>query len=285
MQKITDGFNSLISQMTKETAPQETYSFLCKAENFWTDVCAEYRKKVLEADMAENVNFLDDVNTNRLFSYGQCGDSAFWKIRDDVLLIGGKGDMWNFDILDHGMPNPWTASKSCGFSSAVIMPGITSIGSAAFADALIDNIVIPSSVKTVGKYAFFNAKIKTLQLPETLQTVESEIIAADPCRIETLAVSVDIPGLMPTAFYFRSGSPKKLILTGNLPDDLSALIESELFDCIDCEICYPKAWDSNEISFYERLEKAFRNRRDDMDDQLYIDKQLKNIKNNLNPVL
>lgn len=283
MQKATDLFDSLKSQMSKEASSQELYDFLCKANDFWQQACEQYHKRVLEADIAENVNFLNDVNTQRLFSYGQCGDSVFWKIREGVLLVGGKGNMWDFSIGNDGVHNPWM--KSCGFDSIVILPGITSIGVGAFADVSVDTIIIPSSVKIIRKYAFYNAQIKTLQLPETLHIVESEIIAADPCAVEILAVSTDIPQLMPMAFYCRAGCPKKIVLTGSLPDDLSALIESMLFDCGDCEICYPKAWDTEGISFYEKLEKAFRNRRDDMNEQTYIEEQLKNIKSNLNPII
>jgi hypothetical protein len=47
-------------------------------------------------------------------------------------------------------------------------------------------------------------------------------------------------------------------LTGSLPEDFTQLIESRLFDGVGhYEIYYPKDWDAENISFYEKLLQKF----------------------------
>ena len=201
--------------------------------------------------------FFSDVDKSNTDSYGQCGDNVYWKVTGDVLYIGGSGDMWDYNMLDdeeyHGYPD------YAYFNDVVILEGVTSIGRAAFKEMLIVNISIPKSVKRIREFAFFNNSIHgALEIPDTVETVEEAILAGDPCRIDKLVVPVNIPNIACEAFYNRNQAPKEIVLTGSRPNDLSALVDSDLFGWVAKSIKYPKEWDTPEASFGDMLEARIR---------------------------
>ena len=80
---------------------------------------------------------------------GMCGDSLTWILDPEGhLIIRGTGEMW---------PEPIWLDWSNDIEIITIHPGMTSIGSNAFADCTnLDKIIIPSSVSCIGENAFSN---------------------------------------------------------------------------------------------------------------------------------
>lgn len=205
-----------------------------------------------------NTSLFSDIGSADESGFGKCGDNVYWKTVGDTLYIGGNGDMWDFD------PFSETQSTICSynmedFSKVVILDGVTSIGEYAFSERAFRDITISKTVKTVKSCAFFNCAIHgTLELTDSLHTVKEWSIASDPCRIGRLCVSVNIPVLEPSAFYTRLGAPKEIVLTGDLPDDITYLVKTELFEFPQhTRISYPARWDEKE-SFYERIVRLLR---------------------------
>lgn len=212
------------------------------------------RRKTLLKEYKDRIPFFKDADTSCGFAFGKCGDEVFWKIVEGVLYISGKGPMWDFGA-DSGANAPWHGME---FSAIVIHGEVSSIGAFAFENAEISDVMIPACVKTVGTCAFWNAKIQTLLLPRTLERLEEGIVCGDGCNVDTLTVSASIPNFSPYSLFNRNSSvAKTVVLTDELPKDLSALAESGLFLNIEeCKICYPAHWDG-EISLFQRLANCF----------------------------
>lgn len=99
---------------------------------------------------------------------------------------------------------------------------------------------------------------KTLLLPRTLERLEKGIVCGDGCNVDTLTVSASIQNFSPYSLFNRNADvAKTVVLTDELPEDLSALAESRLFlNTEECKICYPAHWDG-EISLFQRLANCF----------------------------
>lgn len=200
--------------------------------------------------------FFSNVDTRNPLLYGQCGENVYWKIIDNVLYIGGDGDMWDFNPhdIENDDPDkfspPWALSV---YGSVVILNGVTSIGKYAFYSEGFDSIVIPASVRIIREGAFAYSHPRCLEIPPTVKTVEPYIIADDPCNIGKLIVSANIPNIAPEAFYTRFRGPDEIVLTGELPEDLSDLVKSAIFVWLEKKVSYPKSWDSDTVSFFDKL--------------------------------
>lgn len=254
---------------------------LCKSLH----VEAESMLQDRSLELADSSPFFREDYSPKAKAYGQCGDQVFWKIVDDVLYIGGTGDMWDFNTayyMKDAIHAPW--AEWCGhFRTVVIHNGVTSIGATAFSDMSFHDILIPSSVTVIKEAAFGDTFISKLVLPNTLHTVEPYIISADPCRVSSLTVAVDIPNIMPDAFYTRYLAPDEIILTGKLPEDLSALVASGLFAFFCPKLAYPKEWDTEEETFFDRLCKALSCCGQEEERKHYKDAYFEKLKRTLNP--
>ena len=231
---------------------------------FLSQISGEFHKyaegilKEKESALANSVRFLRDVSDRQTRGFGQCGENLFWKIEGGVLRIGGEGAMWDFGTgtqEDRFPIAPWR-KKSNYFRHVAICEGVTSIGICAFEGMELNDIRIPAGLEVIKERAFSNTSIKHLVLPNTINTLEPNIIVSQPCRVDSLTVAVSIPNIQPEAFRNLSYGPWEITLTGELPEDLSALVESNLFHFLGHWIYYPKAWDLTEESFYEKLCKA-----------------------------
>ncbi len=212
---------------------------------------AQYMVRRWRMEHLKDIPFLADADWHYPQTFGQCGDQLYWKITDYILHIGGTGDMWDFES-SFGMvvSAPW---RSEDFDRVVIHDGVTSIGAWAFEDANLKTIEIPASMKEIRTAAFLNAEIDVLNLPGTLEFIGPDIIAADPCRVSELVLSCDIPYIAPEAFYIRYGNLDKITLTGNMPENLTALVESHLFRFVPGKVLYPRVWDTPQQSFPDLL--------------------------------
>ena len=90
---------------------------------------------------------------NKLENQGQCGNSLFYEIKSDYLLINGTGNMHDY-YNKYSLP-PWNEEKLL-IHTITISEGATSIGSYSFAKCTsIKSLDIPSSVIDINLYAFY----------------------------------------------------------------------------------------------------------------------------------
>ena len=256
MEKIWELFGKL-EELLKEEMDARTY---LKFYN-WADYLAYsakqlHREKQLE--LKSEIDFFHNADMSNQFSFGWCGDDVYWKIIERVLYIGGSGPMWDFDYYAKEGENtevnaPWATMD---YDTVVILDGVTSIGSEAFRDAHISDVVIPYTVKIIKECAFWDARVENLILPQSIERLEEFILAGYGNMVEKLTVSVNIPDIQPMAFFNRGCRLAHTIyLCGTLPSDLTDLMESLLFDEGTCDkIFYPAEWDKDG-SFCERLSR------------------------------
>ncbi len=256
-----DNYWTQLRQLESESSfdYKKWFNFYCSVEDLHTSVT--YALKQVQLDLWCSNSFFDDADRNNPLSYGQCGENVYWKIIGNVLYIGGEGDMWDFnpDSLENDNPEkftpPWSFSA---YGPVIIQNGVTSIGKYAFYNGPIDSIMIPASICIIKEGAFSETAPRILEIPSTIQTIEPYIIADDPCHIGKLVLSINIPNIAPEAFYTRYLAPDEIVLTGTLPEDLSSLIRSNLFDFLCKKISYPQAWDNESDSFFDKLAQAIR---------------------------
>ena len=111
---------------------------------------------------------------------GECGNGVTWTLEDGVLTISGAGPMENYlkynahDTYSVERPDldrlaPWGTDVK----NVIIEDGVTTIGDFAFYNCKqIESIKIPASVKVIGKSAFADAVLQTLVLPEGVEEVK-----------------------------------------------------------------------------------------------------------------
>lgn len=91
-----------------------------------------------------------------------CGESAYWKHKDNTLIIYGKGKMSDFgsSSQDNKIPScrPWSLDVIKNTKRIVIKNGITHIGDYSFWGFEINDIVIADSVKSIGYCSLFFCK-------------------------------------------------------------------------------------------------------------------------------
>ena len=109
------------------------------------------------------------------------GENLSWKLKGDVLVIYGTGDMNDF----------WFGSlfNDLQFSEVVLPDGLTRIGANAFAnsDLPIDTpnglrkVNIPDSVTSIGDWAFWGCKDLTeVTIPESVTTMGKDVFSNCP---------------------------------------------------------------------------------------------------------
>ena len=274
MKKVWELYEQLLD-ILKNNSDIKSYQEINILHNKLSDYIDLFGERNL-GDLKDSVAFLHNADLANPNSFGKCGDDVYWKVVDEVLYIGGKGPMWNFDNSTLEFKSDYTYSPwiKANFLTVVIHDGVTTIGSDAFHGAEISSVIIPSSIKAIGKLAFFDSRIEKLILPSTIEIIEEGILSGFHQVVDTLVVSADIREIKSNAFFNRDDALANCVfLTGNLPDDLTKLIESCIFDGVESyKIYYPKEWDTDDMSFYDRLSNEF----SDSDDEFK-----ENIKNAL----
>ena len=95
---------------------------------------------------------------------GKCGENATWTLDDDgTLTISGTGAMYDYEY-----DTPW----GLGINKVVIEPGITSIGSYAFAlCSKLTDVTIPDTVTNIGNGAFISSGLKSAEIPGSVASI------------------------------------------------------------------------------------------------------------------
>lgn len=138
---------------------------------------------------------------------GKCGENLTWSLSNDwTLTIRGTGKMYNYNSQKLNYQPPWY--RYSNYIRAVILkPGITYIGSDAFANSSIISVEIPDTVTSIGdpdsiRSGVFSGCIylKSVSIPDSVTSIGSD--AFSYC---TSLTSITIPDSVTTighaAFY------------------------------------------------------------------------------------
>ena len=101
------------------------------------------------------------------------GSNLTWTLDSDgVLTISGEGAMADY-TLEHTVTAPWSLYNN-QIRSAIILDGVTSIGSHAFAYSETINCVnIPDSVVSIGNSAFCSCiGLKEISIPNSVVDID-----------------------------------------------------------------------------------------------------------------
>lgn len=118
----------------------------------------------------------------------RCGDDAYWKLRDGVLIISGTGKINDYDRLD----TPWWESYN-EIKSIVIEEGITEIGDYALCSLhSVTSVSLPSTLEYIG-YEGLSClyKLKEMELPENLKIIEPYAFTGNAVEKITIPASVE----------------------------------------------------------------------------------------------
>ena len=96
----------------------------------------------------------------------EAGEKVTATLSGRTLTIKGTGSMFHYDDMDDAAP--WGNSESV--SNVVIVDGVTSIGTDAFAGCLgLSSVTIPNSVKSIGGGAFrYRAGLTSVTIPNSV---------------------------------------------------------------------------------------------------------------------
>jgi hypothetical protein len=105
---------------------------------------------------------------------GVCGENVSWTLDSEtkVLTISGTGDMYHDNRYDD--PEHWKGQHlENAFNSAVIEPGVTSVGYWAFANSTnLKTISLPDGITVIEGYAFYNSGLTSIVLPNSVTEVQ-----------------------------------------------------------------------------------------------------------------
>lgn len=169
-------------------------------------------------------------------SFDDEGSTIEWKLENYVLTISGTGPMLDYWYVED---IPWYESRMLVLS-VVIEEGVTSIGSAAFANCYnlssvqiansvttigrgafyycldLDTVVLPKNLSMIGSYAFQNCyNLVSINIPESVKTI-SEGAFYNCIHLQDLKVPSTVENIGENAFYLvqsveyngpASGSP------------------------------------------------------------------------------
>ena len=122
---------------------------------------------------------LDGIKVEKKeYQGGKCGDNCFWIFDNTLLLIGGSGDMqdYEWDVDKLALTTPWF-SKREQIKNVVISEGITTIGEYAFSScSSLTSISISDNATTIGRWTFsLCSSLTTATLPKRFESQKDVI--------------------------------------------------------------------------------------------------------------
>ena len=130
-------------------------------------------------DTTTQVTIDTRLKASNIIASGECGIDARWEYdKDGTLTISGTGDMFNYGMYENQSTAPWHTFHS-SIKKVVFEEGITRIGSNAFATGssnyyyrYFTEVVFPSTLKEIGSDAFCNTFITEILLPDGMKCIE-----------------------------------------------------------------------------------------------------------------
>ena len=179
------------------------------------------------------------ANAAEVVDSGTCGENVTWVLTDDgVLTISGTGAMEDYA---NNNQVPWDNSRE-KIMTAVIEPGVTSIGYGAFSGcssltnvtipdsvtsiewgafsncSSITSVTIPDSVTSIGSYAFYRCKsLTSVTIPDSVTSIGN--YAFDSCNsLTSVTIPNSITSIGSGAFTGCSG-----LTSVTIPDSVTSI--------------------------------------------------------------
>ena len=109
---------------------------------------------------------------------GACGDDLTWRLDENGLVtVSGTGPMWDYaSRQNRAVPSPWSGNNQV--QALLLKPGVTSVGSWAFAFCRLREVEIPETVTAIGASAFSDCSaMETLSIPGSVKTIGNNAFA------------------------------------------------------------------------------------------------------------
>lgn len=164
-----EGFNIIGAENIEISVPGSDTSVNCNVnkDNEYRVVNYDGHIKLQLKDPESN-EYTDVIET------GKCGEDVIWKLNEDgVLIISGKGPMWDYQSSsDEHKTNPW--AKNDSVKTILLEEGITHIGERAFANCRnVREIQLPNSIKNIGRFACSTCKnLQAVTIPEGIKKLD-----------------------------------------------------------------------------------------------------------------
>jgi hypothetical protein len=134
------------------------------------DVSLNYNAEIEGKDPEEkDTEYTAEEKTadlEQILSYQYCGDSMFWYVKSNTLVVFGRGRMYDYKSYSE---TPWSNLK---YTHVIIRTGVTHISNYAFFGTKIQSVVLPSTVKVIGDNAFANCiELREVKFGKGLQSV------------------------------------------------------------------------------------------------------------------
>ena len=125
---------------------------------------------------------------------GSCGDHLTFTASDDgTLIIRGTGEMYDYSYDENNRGTaPWYDLHK-EIYRVILQPGVTSIGSFAFADCFGLSIVsLPEGLLSIGNSAFYFCNLRNFVLPISLTSIGTDVFSrCDLTEIQYAGTSAD----------------------------------------------------------------------------------------------
>ena len=150
-------------------------------------------------------------------SSGSLTETIGWTCADGVLTISGEGAMPDWEEYEED----WREITGSTFTTVIVEPGITHIGSYAFAYSELTDIVIADTVTSIGEGAFlFCRNLSEITIPGSVASIG--ISAFDSCiQLKKVIMENGVVHIGKEAFYNAGAS---------ISDFMQVLIPSSVTD-------------------------------------------------------
>ncbi|MBQ6421111.1 MAG: leucine-rich repeat protein [Clostridia bacterium] len=185
---------------------------------------------------------------------GTCGDALHWYYFDrGELIVKGTGEMYDYKSSGTNAA-PWRAYRQ-SLKTLTVLPGVSSVGAAAFADCTaltsvdlpdtvtsigtgafircsgLAQITLPDALATLGANAFARTAIKTVEVPVSIMTVNTDALyngAFADSKLETAVLKAGAE-TVPAYLFARAGALKTVVY--ETPDTLQSIGARAFYGC------------------------------------------------------
>ena len=203
------------TSITISATPKEEYRFVR-----WSDGNTSNPRTLT---VTENRTLTAEFDKNIELSDMLCGESVYWNVSDDdILMITGFGDMYNYEEGDR---KPW--DEYWWIKSIIIGDNVTSIGSYAFRFcSSATSITIGKSVKSIGEYAFKGcSELTSVTIPNSVTSIGGYAFA-DCSKVTSVTIPNSVTSIGGSAFWYCSS-----LTSINIPNSVTSIGHAAFSEC------------------------------------------------------
>lgn len=159
-------------------------------------------------------------------SSGKCGDNVSWTLNDDnVLVISGTGNMWDWEDFTGANNSPWYEVRE-KVKNVIINPGVTNIGENAFCNCYsLTSITIPDTVTSIEWYAFSDcSSLTSITIPGSVTNIGGQAFL-NCSSLESVTIPNSVTCIKQGTFSYCTS-----LKNVTIPDSVTS-IEMSAFHC------------------------------------------------------